>query len=144
MHINREVPPAAQKNAEGAIPATFRRVALAFLLRAPGLRAPRLQEDATVGDLTGALVEFVAEDGRSLKLLLAHDTAAPLALVYSTKAFDTGEALPDQIWRLEDYRTVDGLKFPFRLTILHPKNQIITQVQQIEVNPRFALSDFPQ
>lgn len=144
VHINREVPPEARTNAEEALPALFRRVAMAFLLRAPGLGAPRVEADARVGDLRGALVEFTAQDGRHLRLLLAHDTAAPLALVYSTRVLGTNESLPDQVWRLEDYREVDGLRFPFRLTLLHPRNLVITQVQRVEVNPRFADADFPR
>jgi len=144
VHINREVRPEAQRMAEEAIPATFRRVALAYLLRAPGLSAPRLQADANVAGLKGALIEFTAEDGRILRLLLAHKTAEPLALVYSVRVLGSGEPLPDRVWRLEDYRVVDGLRFPFRLTVLHPENQIITQVEQIEVNPRFAPADFPR
>lgn len=144
VHVNREVSPYAQRMAAEAIPATFRRVALAFLLRAPGLSAPRLQADASVAGLKGALVEFTAEDGRILKLLLAHRTAEPLALVYSVRVLGTGEPHPDRVWRLEDYRVVEGLRFPFRLTVLHPVNQITTQVEQIEVNPLFTPADFPR
>ncbi len=144
VHFNREVPVEAQEYAKEAIPATFRRVALAFLLRAPGLSAPRLQADATVAGLRGALVEFTAVDGRILKLLLAHRTAEPLALVYAPRVLGSDQTLPERVWRLEDYRVVDGVRFPFRLTILHPKNQIITQVKQLEVNPRFSPADFPR
>jgi len=144
VHFNREVPVEAQRNAEEAIPALYRRVALAFLLRAPGLNAPRLQADATVSGLRGALVEFTAADGRVMKLLLSSRSAEPLALVYSPRVLGSDQTLPEQVWRLEDYRVVDGLRFPFRLTILHPKNQIITQVQQLDVNPRFSPADFPR
>jgi hypothetical protein len=144
LAVDRELPATMRSNAEQAVPATFRRVALAFLLRAPGLSAPRLAGEATIAGLTGSLVEFTSEDGRSLKLLLAPTSAHPLALIYSARAFGSTEQLPDQVWRLEDYRTVDGVRFPFKLTIAHPKNELITEVQEIQVNPAFTPADFPK
>lgn len=140
--FDREVPPEAERNAQLAIPATFRRVALAFLLRAPGVSGPTLKGETSIAGLKGTLVEFTASEGSSLKLLLEPASARPLALVYSVRALGSNEQIPDVVWRLEDYRTVDGVKFPFRLTMVRPKNEIVTEVQRIEVNPRFTPADF--
>jgi len=142
LTIDREVPPEARRNAEQAIPGMFRNVALAFLLRAPGLSAPRLHGEVTIADLKGTLVEFTAQGGRSLKLLLAPRTAHPLALVYPVRASGSTAQLSDLVWRLEDYRVIEGVRFPFRLTIVFPQNQLITEVKEIEVNPRFTPADF--
>jgi hypothetical protein len=60
------------------------------------------------------------------------------------RATGSTEAFPDQVWRIEDYRTVGGVRFPHRLTILHPENLQITEVQQIDVNPPFTAKDFSQ
>jgi hypothetical protein len=144
LTFDREVPPELQRNAEKAIPAMFRRVALAFLLRAPGLGAPRLHGEATIAGLSGTLVEFAAADGRNLKLLLAPTTGHPLALVYPVRVIGSNEELPDQVWRLEDYRGVDGVRFPFRLTVVHPESELITEVREIKVNPPFTPADFPK
>jgi hypothetical protein len=133
-----------QRTAEQSIPAMFRRVAVAFLLRAPDLSAPRLHGEATIAGLKGPLVEFTAPDGRTLKLLLAPTSAQPLALVFSVRAIGSNEPVPDLIWRLEDYRVVDGVRFPFRLTIVQSKNAMITEVQEIKVNPQFTSADFPK
>lgn len=144
LAFDRVVPPEAQRNAEQAIPAMFRRVALMFLLRAPALSAPRLHGEATIGGLTGTLIEFTAPDGRSLKLLLAPTSAHPLALVSSTRIMGTNEPGPEQVWRLEDYRVVDGVRFPFKLTVVDATNELITEVREIQVNPRFTAADFPK
>jgi hypothetical protein len=144
LAFDRVVPPTVQRNAELAIPALFRRVALAFLLRAPDLSPPQLEGAATIEGLSGTLVGFTAPDGRSLKLLLAPTTAHPLALVYSTRIMATNEPGPERVWRLEDYRVVDGVRFPFRLTVIDAKNQLITEVREIQVNPRFTPADFPK
>lgn len=144
LTFDRAVPPDARRSAEEAVPAMFRRVALAFLLRAPGLSSPRLHGEATIAGLRGALVEFAAAEGRSLKLLLAPTSAHPLALVYSVRVAGSTEQFPDRVWRLEDYRVVDGVRFPFRLTVVHPENELITEVKRIEVNPPFTPADFPR
>lgn len=143
LTIDREVPPEVRRNAEQAIPGMFRNVALAFLLRTPSSSAPRLHGEVIITGLKGTLVEFTAQDGKSRKLLLAPKTAHPLALVYSVRAFGSTEQRPDLVWRLEDYRIIDGVRFPFRLTIVFPQNQLITEVKEIEVNPRFTPADFP-
>jgi hypothetical protein len=144
LTIDRELSPEMRRNAERSIPGMFRRVALAFLLRAPGLGDPRLHGEATIAGLKGSLLEFTATDGRNPKLLLAPNSAHPMALILPARAMDSTEQLPDQVWRLEDYRVVDGVRFPFRLTIVDPKNEIITEVQEIEVNPSFTPADFPK
>jgi hypothetical protein len=56
LTIDRDVPPDVLRSAEEFIPATFRRVSLAFLLRAPGLAAPRVQGQATIA---GGVSEFL-------------------------------------------------------------------------------------
>ncbi len=144
LTIDREVPPESRRNAEQAIPAMFRRVTLAFLLRAPGVGAPRMHGEVTIAGLRGTLVEFTFQDGRSLKLLLAPTSAHPLALVYPVRVAGSTEQRPDRVWRLEDYRVVDGVRFPFRLTIVDPKNELITEVREIKVNPPFTPADFPK
>jgi len=143
LTIDREVPPDVRRTAESAIPRMFRRVALTFLLRAPGLSAPRVRGEATIAGLRGTLVEFTGPDGSNLKLLLALTTAHPLAIVTPVRVVGSTEQVPDQVWRLEDYRVVDGVRFPFRLA-RHPKNELIMEVQQIEVNPQFTSADFPK
>jgi hypothetical protein len=99
--------------------------------------------DRLIAGLKGTLVEFPAPDGRTLRLLLEPMSAHPLALIYSVRAAGSTEQGPDQVWRLEDYRLVDGVRFPFRLTIVHPQNEVVTEVQQIDVNPAFTPADFP-
>lgn len=141
LTLDRPVSPEARRSAENAIPATFRRVALAFLLRAPGLSAPRLQGEATIDGLKGTLVGFSTPDGRTLKLLLAQRSRHPLALIYPVLLAESNER-PDRVWRLEDYREVNGVRFPFRLTIVRPTSEIVTEVQAIKVNPPFTPSDF--
>jgi hypothetical protein len=142
LTIDREVAPDVRRTAESATQARFRLMALAFLLRAPGLSAPRVRGDATVNGLRGTLVEFTAPDGRSLELLLAPTSAHPLAIVYPVRVVGSTEQVPDQVWRLEDYRVVDGVRFPFRLTT-YP-GELIMELQQIEVNPQFTSADFPK
>jgi hypothetical protein len=142
LSIDREVPPDVRRTAESATQGGFRRMALAFLLRAPGLSAPRVRGEATVDGLRGTLVEFTDPDKRSLKLLLAPTSAHPLAIVYPVRVVGSTEQLPDRVWRLEDYRVVDGVRFPFRLTT-GPKG-LTTEVQRIEVNPPFTPTDFPK
>jgi hypothetical protein len=144
LAFDRVVPPGVQQNAEQAVPATFRRVALAFLLRASDLSPPSLEGEATIAGLSGTLVGFTAPDGRSLKLLLAPTSAHPLALVYSTRIMGSNEPGPDQVWRLEDYRIVDGVRFPFKLTVVDATNELITEVREIQVNPAFTPADFPK
>jgi hypothetical protein len=56
----------------------------------------------------------------------------------------SNEPGPDQVWRLEDYRVVDGVRFPFRLAVVDPTNELITEVREIEVNPPFIPADFPK
>jgi hypothetical protein len=144
LTVDPDLPPERRRNAEQAIPGMFRRAALAFLLRAPGLGAPSLQGEATVAGLSGTLVEFPAPGGRNLKLLLSSASGQPLALVYPVRVMGSDEELPDQVWRLEDYRVVDGVRFPFRLTIVHPESELITEVREIKVNPPFTAADFPK
>jgi hypothetical protein len=142
LTIDREVAPDVRRTAESATQARFRLVALAFLLRAPGLSRPRVRGEATVDGLRGTLVEFTAPDGRTLKLLLAPASAHPLAIVYPVRVVGSNEQVPDRVWRLEDYRVVDGVRFPFRLTT-HP-GELITEVQKIDANPPFTSADFPK
>jgi hypothetical protein len=144
LTVDPDLPPEGRRNAEQAIPRMFRRVALAFLLRAPGLGAPRSQGEARIAGLSGTLVEFPAADGRSLKLLLASTSGQPLALVYPVRVMGSDEELPDEVWRLEDYRVVDGVRFPFRLTIVRAESESITEVREIKVNPLFTPVDFPK
>lgn len=144
LTIDPDFAPEVRGVAEKAIPATFRRVALAFLLRAPGLSAPRLRGEATIAGLSGIVVEFAsAASGGGLKLLLAQTSAHPVAVVFPVHLEGSTEQR-EWIWRLEDYRVVDGVRFPFRLTIVRPGSEITTEVQQIDVNPRFAAADFPK
>ncbi|MCR4373429.1 MAG: hypothetical protein NUW22_01110, partial [Acidobacteria bacterium] len=100
--------------------------------------------DATIGGMSGTVVEFPTPGGSPMKLLFAKDSGQPLAVIVPVRATGSAEKFPDQVWRLEDYRAVGGVKFPYRLTILHPKNLQITEVQQIDVNPPFTVKDFGQ
>jgi hypothetical protein len=144
LTIDREVLPETRRSAEVAIPAMFRRVALAFVLRAPGMSVSRLHGETTIAGPRGILVEFTATDGRNLKLVLAATSAHPLAIIYPVRDSRSNQQLPDRVWRLEDYRVVDGIRFPFRLTLVRPGREIVTEVQEIKVNPSFTLADFPK
>lgn len=145
LTFDQDVPLDVRRAAEQAVPAMFRRVALAFLLRAPGLSAPRLQGEETIAGIKGVALEATAPDGRSLKVLFEPESAQPLAIVYPAFVAGSTERLPDQVWRLEDYRTVSGLRFPFRLTtVLAPDWELTTDVSDIKVNPPFTPADFPK
>lgn len=144
LTFDRDVSPEIRGNAERSIPGMFRRVALTFLLRAPGLGRPRLAGDATIEGMSGTVVEFPTPGGSPMKMLFAKDSGQPLAVIIPVRAMGSAEVYPDQVWRLEDYRAVGGVRFPYRLTILHPENLLITEVQQIDVNPPFTAKDFGQ
>lgn len=143
LTIDRDVTPDIRRDAEQAIPNVFRRVTLAFLLRGPGLNSPRVAGNATIEGMHGTMVEFPRSDGNVLKLLIGQN-GQPLAVVFPVRAAGSDAKRPDQVWRLEDYRTVQGVRFPFRLVLVHPQNPLITEVQSIEVNPPFTTKDFAQ
>jgi len=146
LTFSRDVSDEIRQNAEESIPAMFRVVSLQFLLRGPGLAAPRLVGDATIEGMTGTVVAFPRADGSGvpLRILFARDSGQPLAMVGSTRPFGSTDPPTDRVYRLDDYRAVDGVRFPHRITIVDPKNELITEVQRIVVNPPFTAKDFGQ
>jgi len=94
--------------------------------------------------MSGTVVEFPTADGTSMKMLFEKASGHPIAVIVPVRGMGSAEVFPDQVWRLEDYRAVGGVRFPYRLTILHPENPLITEVQQIDVNPPFTVKDFSQ
>lgn len=145
LSFDREVSAEVRSNAEQSIPGVFRFVTLTFLLRAPDLGPPKFVGAQTIDGLSGFVVEFPKtgrDEGRPIRMLFDKETGLPRAVITSSRPFGSTGQFVDQVRRLDDYREVGGVKFPHKITLQHPQNPIIAQIQKIEVNPTFTAKDF--
>jgi|WetSurMetagenome_2_1015567.scaffolds.fasta_scaffold253451_2 hypothetical protein len=121
-------------------------MALAFLLRVPpSLRwSPRDGGVVTVDGIEGPMVEFVGASGSGPRMVFDAARRTPLALVTRARQYDASGSERDVevVKRLEDYRRVGGLLFPFRLDERTPGRHAITRVKSIRVNPPFGPREF--
>jgi len=119
---------------------------LAFLLKTPpslGLR-PRYLGVVKIEGLEGPTVEFVGPTTYAPKLIFDPVGHTPMAAITTARRFDASgiERVVQVVKRLEDYRKVDGLRFPFRLDERAPGRHTITRIKSIRVNPPLGLRDF--
>jgi hypothetical protein len=120
--------------------------ALAFLLRAPpSLRwSPRYGGVVKIDGIEGPMVEFVGPSGSGPRMVFDGIRHMPLALVTKAQRYDAtgGGRVVEVVKRLEDYRKVGALLFPFRLDERAPGRHAITTVKSIRINPPFGARQF--
>ena len=121
---------------------------LAFLLRTPpSLRwEPRYRGVTKIDGLEGPTIEFVGPSGRGPKMVFDAVRHLPLAVVTTARRYEAtgGERLLDVVKKLDDYRRVGGLLFPFRLDEQTPGQHVITRITSVRVNPPLGVRDFAQ
>jgi hypothetical protein len=136
--------PNVGETAERSTRANFLMVSVAFLLTPPDERATTIRAlgRMRVQDLDGEVLEFKPRVGPPLRLMLALPSAMPVAVISTVRDAATGKQA-DASWRMQDYRAVDGVKFPFRLVrVREPYPPTITVVQDLKVNPSLTARDF--
>ena len=118
---------------------------LAFLLRTPPwLRwQPRYLGVTKTDGIEGPTVEFIGPTGHGPKVVFDSARHMPVAVVTTARRMDgSGERVVQVVRRLEDYRNVGELRFPFRLDERAPGYHIIRRISIIRVNPPLGLRDF--
>lgn len=144
--MDRAVEPAIRTTAERSTRSTFMAVSLAFLLRAPDQSSTHVQAlgRRQVQDLDGEVVEFRPFRGGAVRLMLAGDSGMPIAVIVAVQDSETGER-GVTTWRMEDYREVGGVKYPFRLVRVSDRiPRIVTDVTDLKVNEVLTPLDFQE
>jgi hypothetical protein len=145
-------PPASddlRRTARRATESRFYREAVTFLLQAPAGFAvqTRAVPSSGVPGLDGEAIELTRH-GAQFPLVMVFDqkTHRPVALVGKALRSnpDMGDAFTvTNVTRLEDFRAVDGIQFPFRLDDrLGDDLHVTTTIQKVLVNPPLTQQDF--
>lgn len=138
-----------RRSARRATESRFFREALEFLLQTPAgfTVQSRAVSSSGVPGLDGETIELTRQGAQSpLVMVFDQKTHRPVALV--SKALrsnpDMGDAFTvTDVTRLEDYRAVDGIQFPFRLDDrLGDDLHVTTTIQKVLVNPPLTQQDF--
>ena len=119
---------------------------LAFLLRTPPwLRwQPKYRGVTKIDGVEGPTIEFVGPSDHGPKVLFDAVRHMPLAVVTTARRYEAtgGERVVDVVKRLEDYRRVGALLFPFRLDEQAPGQRVVTRINSIRVNQPLGSHDF--
>ncbi len=119
---------------------------LAFLLRTPPwLRwQPKYRGVTKIDGIEGPTIEFAGPSDHGPKVLFDAVRYMPLAVVTTSRRYEAtgGERVVNVVKRLEDYRRVGALLFPFRLDEQAPGRHAITRINSVRVNPPLGLRDF--
>lgn len=144
--MDRSAQPDTIETAERSTRARFLIVSVAFLLRAPDERRTpvRALGRMRVQGMEGEVLEFQPPTGSPLGLMVSPESGMPMCLIVAVRAASSGQ--PGQAtWRLEDYRDVQGLRFPFRLALVPDEaSRVEVLVTGLVVNPLLVPEHFRQ
>lgn len=115
---------------------TFVELALAMLLRSPAL----ISVDAEAAGSTGLVFRW---GDRTMNMEFDPATHRPISFSHQGRLIRDGVAEPVvRTVRLEDYRTVAGVAFPFRWRETFGSAEFTTQVSKLLVNSGVSPADF--
>ena len=98
----------------------------------------------TVEGLTGEIVDMVFPGPLALALVFDPNDGHPIGYTnhYQIIGATRGDSAGIMTTRLEDYRVVNGVKFPFKLTSIYGDRVDATVIKSIRVNEGVSAADF--